>query len=553
MAGPLKRYGQYFVFAAMATTGVFVWNSNRRDLNGESYAELFNAIRERSIIPLLEGSDTPDWSGEPYGIYMGSISNLFPSGVLKKTFVDAITREARTVASGSRYSLPEVGYPDGSVSFGYYGPTWLLSTNNLFDGSTSFVTNKVQLTHSVVYNSGRYIDTYTVGAPVEFVDGDMTSLSVKQPGTLAFPPPKGEFDVPVPLTNQPLSSLIGEVYSAIPRTCSGFSFELPEEGCAWSSSWGRVAFSFFRDDEPTNAVIKKRDLVGPAEAVARLRTSITAITFGDVIGTNLVGSFSADVGSDPGEFSRLNDCHNCATNGAPYSGLLWRYWFSYADYVYTVKDGGGVPSFEEYTINYSKELYYPVSFENELFDYPSTYAVTNGFVSRIRVFAVFSARVRSQADGRYPTPTYDPYAIFEEDQALLLNEVGGVSFDHPVSSPDFTGIPRHTSLPNLTNTVTSSNHRYAQTKLALIYDKENPSTTNDISWASVTMPSLAISGAPSVRGLGGYKNRPFDETFVSEYSTSCNAYVDIEVIKTFVVVDWNWRHLNPDNPYVPPE
>ena len=57
MASHLKRYGKYWVFAAMTAAGAYVWDSSRRDHDGRSFAEVFNAAAERALVPALSGDE----------------------------------------------------------------------------------------------------------------------------------------------------------------------------------------------------------------------------------------------------------------------------------------------------------------------------------------------------------------------------------------------------------------------------------------------------------------------------------------------------------------
>lgn len=69
------KYGAYWISAGIAVTGVLWFNrpADKRVL-GEDYADVFEAVQERLVIPYLEGDAVPDWAAAN-GYSTNSIDN----------------------------------------------------------------------------------------------------------------------------------------------------------------------------------------------------------------------------------------------------------------------------------------------------------------------------------------------------------------------------------------------------------------------------------------------------------------------------------------------
>jgi len=535
----LKQYGKYWVFAAMTVSGVFVWNSQKTVISGEDAAELFNAAAERFLVATLESDETPDW-------YSSDPTNLFPSAVPTKDFRDRLLDRSveAFLLSSAYYNPPPEGGTNGYFSgvSGFPGSediVWLLSTNNVYSGSTSLVTNETGVASSTYNYYGLSITKYTAKSSSNFVDGAMTSASVQRPGSMPFPDP-------VPMTNQPLTGIFGIPVSSIyPRV--GFSFPFPDEGCAWNTNAGRVAFTFYSQERPNDRVLYKRDLLGPASVLSNLCVTIIRVAAPTMVKTNMnSGSVvNTTLTSYTAPTAYLNDCHNSATNRAPgHSSYDWAYSFFYEHYKDITYDSG-VPTEEYYSFSYYKNVFSNVAYKaDQRLSYPSAYAVTNGYVSRIRVFGVYEGTVDQIVD--FDTLVNEDYPVFEASYAGDISEVGGVSFSHPLSYMDLSGFDRTADLGDLSTPLDNYTGSFRQHSpcIALLYDKANPTSVSDLMWTNAAMPYLTISAPPSVNHTIGYEGRPGEGTDSYDgvlYSYSVDVWV--QSVSYIVVVDWRWKFL----------
>jgi len=162
--------------------------------------------------------------------------------------------------------------------------------------------------------------------------------------------------------------------------------------------------------------------------------------------------------------------------------------------------------------------------------YPSAYAVTNGHVSRIRVFAVCGYTEES-AVGDGPNGAWTPGTVHAQGYTAATLPLEGLPFLSTCdeSAVDKTGGPGGHYEDNY-----NSVHGFRGITLNKVYDVYSPSSKGDLTF-TWELPEItpANPGAPSVRSFHpspyGYR-----ETEWLRYSLRVNdlAYV--------IVVDWDW-------------
>lgn len=587
MAGHLKRYGQYFIFAAASITGVFVWQNQSRVPRAEDYAEVFNAAAERDLVP---DYNYANWDS-------ASPSNLFPSAVLTTNFVDKMIATTRRAFFSGRsvgaFVKPDEVNTNGQLTLTDTGTswTWLLATNTLFDSSSSFVscTNYLRISSNNVAVPGRpeppdfplpdinlypwplpgwnnheptpsartSLSTKSQGAVASsnYTDGAMCSLSVRQPGSLRFP-------TGVPGTNQPLVRRV--FYNASTNRLGGFSFTLPAEGCAWTTNMGPYAFVSPRQVNPLNRVPFKEDLVSSVRVLEGLNISVAPLNSPNTTGKQTSGydgvseNSLGDLGDDSSVYLADAAVVDATTNS--YSGTSWDYYFYYEyQYLYRYSSFFSPPDDSYRWYEFEKSVKTPTNYTSgQSISYPYAFAVTNGYVARIRVFAIFATRVDVVAEVLFPSAP-DGTGFHSATYPVILSDAN-VSFSVPVSEFNAAGMIKESSMGNMVYPINygATDEHDVIPKLALLYDKTNPSSTNDLLWSNVTMPEMVIEGTPDLVWTTGCSEWNIDDgdayvDYETHRRSSYSIRATVTPAKYFVVVDWSWAHLNPNNPYTPPE
>jgi len=556
--GHLKQYGKYFVFAAMSVTGVFVWNSQKRTISGEDGAELFNAAVERLAVAPLEGDETPSWPEVP-----GGGTNLFPSAILSKEFRDELMQmsvQAYFLDASVTYTPPDNTYTNGVLEAPFsrtlFYPEWLLTTNTLYDGSSEFAGAGESLT----LTSGTYV---MLGPILPMSSGAYLARDfVKPSATLPFP----VLDGFTYLTNNMLGPSVG--YFGGP-TVNGatFSIPFPAEGSSWNTNKGPVSFVHSAMVRPLDRVLRRRDMMEPYNVLSGLATTIKFIDPDTVDVSNKVSSSSApDVyipftpGFDTPD-SYFSDCMDSFTNivYSAGSGLSWGFSITYraTGRRYHPVDPPGPDSDypDEGTYRVSKTEVSAMQ-SGQYLTYPSVYAVTNGYVSRIRVFAVFA--YSAAGDGyAFSNPGFYQNEFTEGYHPVTPSGIGFSFVDGNLGEGDLSAYDdTYSSFGEQSNF--TGNPSGGNLKLTMLMDVADPSSSNDLSYANFTLPSVSFPADVAYYSFSGYNDEPYgtppDDTYtISEYKYARGCHVSISTRSLFVVVDWNWKHLNPSNPYVPPE
>jgi len=550
--GHLKQYGKYFVFAAMSVTGVFVWNSQKRTISGEDAAELFNAAAERLVIPALTGSQTPTWPLTPSGG-----TNLFPSAVPTKEFRDGLqlltTRamlgsDGITIDPASEADTNGVLYAvdwDNEIQ-------WLLSTNALFDGSGTFVSSEstVALTPDDDFTDSLGFEWLaTAVVQTNLADGALSVKTVERPGTMPFPDG-------VPLTNAPIWRAVW----GAGKNASRLSFTAPETGCFWNTNAGRVAYLFHAQEKPLDRVFRLRDLLGPAFALSNLTTTVKNISVPTVnVSVKIYDAYDGGPGSLT---PPIDDVMDEVFGGG---GLIVDTSLSDEDPEWSVGlDGSagwvdygyGLPPYDQFAfaaMTLSKSI--PTNFvAGQTIDYPSVYALTNGYVKRVRVYGIFIPSIdhgTSGAGGGLPAQpggetNVVPYLTFSTHFWSTPEQFSGLSFSEALSTFSLNGYTGEYTEVAPARMVTIYRDNLSP-KIALLHDVSDP--TNSISWSDISIPTLTPMDPPTQPSLSWLvtdhprTNTPAISRIHSEQEDVYEQDVAIHLHRTFVVVDWKWKHI----------
>jgi hypothetical protein len=553
--GHLKQYGKYFVFAAMSVTGVFVWNSQKRTISGEDAAELFNAAAERLVIPALTGSQTPTWPLTPSGG-----TNLFPSAVPTKEFRDGLQLLATRAMFGSTnvtIDPASESYPNGIL----YGVNWsndvqwVISTNSLFDGSGTFVSSEstVALTpDDDVTDSLGFEWLATAVVQTNLADGALAVKTVERPGTMPFPDG-------VPLTNAPIWRAVW----GAGKNASRLSFTAPETGCFWNTNAGRVAYLFHAQDKPLDRVFRLRDLLGPAFALSNLTTTVKNVSVPTVNRSvkiydnseSLFGSLTpplASVMADTfGGVGLISDTSQ--TNADP----EWRN--ALYGYARWVDDGYSSPPLDQFaTALMNLSIIAPTNFTaGQVLDYPSVYALTNGYVKRLRVYGIFTPVIThetSGAGGGLPAQpggetNIVPYLTFDTHFWSTPERFSGLSFSVALSTFSTNGYTGEYNEGAPALAVSALTDRFSP-RIALLHDVTDP--TNTVSWSDIPTPVLTTMDPPSQPSLSWLvtdhprTNTPAISRLHNEQYDRYEHGVLITFKRAFVIVDWKWKHLTSE-------
>jgi hypothetical protein len=172
-------------------------------------------------------------------------------------------------------------------------------------------------------------------------------------------------------------------------------------------------------------------------------------------------------------------------------------------------------------------------------DYPSDYALTNGYVKRISVFAQLYRKFDTGAGSGQGISYGDDIVSYS---GANPNEYHDVTLGLPGTCV-FCDIPTYEgSVTITTNHFTSFvvGKSWTNSRLWLLGDFINPTSTP---YFDLSTEAFSI---PSDKGIRLEYSNPYTGT---SYQTGLD--FEILVHGFVVVVDWNWKHLNDASPYDP--
>ena len=218
--------------------------------------------------------------------------------------------------------------------------------------------------------------------------------------------------------------------------------------------------------------------------------------------------------------------------------------FSATDYTYTAEGSGNeyiiasCQSFED-KWTYSDGAVYPSftghqslerpSVASYVLSYPSAYAVTNGYVSRIRVFTVWMYTAQSR-DSMFPWSPWEVQSsgFFEEDIPLSwMPRLSLCDESAVMKTGDSSGHYKDSY-----NGVTG----FRGITLNQIYEVSNPTTTNDLAF-TYTFPEIShINPAKD----NYHFLRPVSQNKTGLEIKALTYYIVTTAIRRVIVVDWKW-------------
>jgi hypothetical protein len=207
-------------------------------------------------------------------------------------------------------------------------------------------------------------------------------------------------------------------------------------------------------------------------------------------------------------------------------------------YSFSPDPGGGWQGYSHIEGNSYEKLEY--SYKGVTPAYPSLYAVTNGYVKKVTVYAVYSVDL-----GWQPSYLAQPTDGWWIDS--YAHAVGGNYWTHYNTGLAITGKTLSTPTNEIPDTRVKYLHRtYASNlKNRAVYCKiaeiDNPieKILFDIDRATVTAMNFASRHAYSHVTNDDGTDEDWNELFTWNYS----AGADIEMVQFLIVVDWDFKHL----------
>ena len=188
------RYGKYYISGAIAVGGVLWWSRNGdQTIRGEDYANIFEAVQERAVVPYLTGMDLPDWAAANDSSTNSIDSRIQYADILPManrirdivTKTDstifwtneAMTNRSTLAVSLGSYSLTnEVGFLIDQAGT----PTY--TTNNIYSYTTNVVLDTIATTATRLWNTNSTFE-YRMGSGSGY---DVMSLTNLPLGNLVF-------------------------------------------------------------------------------------------------------------------------------------------------------------------------------------------------------------------------------------------------------------------------------------------------------------------------------------------------------------------------------
>jgi hypothetical protein len=192
------KYGTYYISGAIAVGGILWWSRpGDKMIRGEDYANIFEAVQERAVIPYLTGDALPDWAAAndsstnsidsriQYADIL-TMANRIRAIVTKTDSTIFWTNEAITnrsslaVSRGSYAMTNEIGFLIDQTGT----PTY--TTNNIYSYTTNVVLDTIATTASRIWKTNSLFE-YQIKSGVGYSAMSLTNLPL---GNLVFE--KGE-------------------------------------------------------------------------------------------------------------------------------------------------------------------------------------------------------------------------------------------------------------------------------------------------------------------------------------------------------------------------
>lgn len=515
----LVQYGIYYISAAIATNSA-LWFERRPAgmLSARDDAEIIEAAQERCIVPALIGTMLPQWySSWPTG--SNSVASTTPT---IRTFAYA-GNNVLLALQGRTYS--------GSTAPSMY----IWRANGLASGGSPATVAAPTLATST---SGG-VTTYTYNNSASQITEETIAFSTRQGASGLLDAYGNYFGFFV--DHHPIAEAIYDDVYPIPNPVQ-CAVSLPFNGVIWPNArpyhwvWepstnyyggGLNRGDYFANlYNRTPAVTNYNEL---ASVLRRMSTSVRIIRpqLNNVTVITKSMSFSTNQASynvAPNTYmSRWNTGTTSIGVSAIYPDLLTHQW----NYHWFTDETSGNTS---WTI--SQSIKTMTGNITEVLDWPSVYAITNGYVARLRVYAVITASLSS------------PQSYI--DRVAPVSTYGGL--EYPITALPWT--PGAWALSTVDETSVINNHtltrevslayasgRYFTPVLNLVYDVTNPRSATNL-----VVTFAAAPGTPTQPPYRTRHKRWTDGDGKRHGIEYWNCGYRIKLRQLIVVVNWDWKH-----------
>lgn len=521
----LVQYGIYYISAAIATNSA-LWFARPAGgpLVARDDAEIIEAAQERCVVAALTGATAPQWySAWPTG--SNSVAGTTPS---IRTFAHA--------GNNVLLALQDRAYSGASAP-----AMFVWRTNGLASGGSPSTVAAPTLATST---SGG-VTTYTYNNSASQITEETIAFSTRQ-GASGLLDAYGNY-LGFFVDHHPIAEAIYDDVYPIPNPVQ-CAVSLPFNGVIWPNArpyhwvW-EPATNYYggglnRGDYFANLYNRTPAVTNYNELASVLRSMTTSVRIiipqltNVTVSTKSMSLYTnqASYNVSPNTYMSLWNTGTTSTGvSARYPYLLSHQWTYH--WVTDQNTGGGNTS---WTI--SQSIKTMTGNITEVLDWPSIYAITNGYVARLRVYAVVTLTLnspQSYIDRAAPVGTYGGV----EYSAGILPWSSGT---WALSAPDETGI----GSTELNQTLTRENKlaylasgNYFTPRLNLVYDVINPtSATNSI---------ITFAAAPGTPTQPPYRTRHkrWTDTDGKRHGIEdWNCCYRLHLRQLIVVVDWNWKH-----------
>lgn len=525
------KYGMYYVSAAIATNSALWFERPNGVLTGRDDAEIVEAVQERFLVSALKGLAWPVWESS------------WPTGLRSAL---STTPTIRTLAyAGHNTMLAMQGYdPYGDATPAHF----VYSDNDALkaDGNPIVVTGQPKHSQYIWYSN---VVMHVYDAP--------TDVAIEEQA-IVYPTRSAAHDLLDASGNilkntadyHPLSAAFFGTTNFAPSITT---FEdLPSSGVIWPNDrpyrwpWEPATDYYYGDSYSYYAygqnVYTRIPLVTNyivlASVLTNLNQSIRVIKPNTTNLTSTLKFFSTNIAEQV--FNAQETKYMTLWNTGkttPYwrttpQPLLYHYW-KYRWYTFQSTQGGQ-------TVWQIDQQIRSITNITQTLDWPSLYAITNGFVDRLRVYAVLTAHVNNA-----------PLSVGYEVELINRNPPVG-SYDgelykiadlpwnglFKLSVVDETGVVTTASLTreNSTPYAWADDNLYTPV-LNMVYDYSNPRSASN----------LVVNIRVDHGTMGPPTKRTRRKLYVDAYNLRhgeayYNLEYKVELSRLVVVVDWNWKH-----------
>ena len=560
-----RTYGAaaILVSAGIMITGVLWFDRPAPYVSGEDLAELTAAVNERLAIGYLTGTNSPTYP-----------SNAILPWIEWRGLYDSVLVRARAIATNAPAELPAVWFLDASEPLPASGD--LLVSNGCFWAITAVQTNKHPEGAQTNYTWRLFSDTNHSDA----IPATSTRRSFGPP-YITFPPaasnsyPFSEFFYP---EMNAVRGFSGSWKNGNWWTGIGMGTNVYKWGCEnWSTNFYVTTGKWITINnlnEARNVLMNLTRTIYVCPSSALAYTNCTETWTSTNINWSVATNCPAVLPWDP--YEQFAGLVFTAVPATAYRDSVWNGRLgSYRAKLYRWDLGGWWGGNGWFGDGPGWAYHWYADFNATLrskyltgcsLPYPSDYAIANGLVSRVTVYAV--AYNEASAHDNLTYPLYVNYYI-GIDETLTWFELDG---SNPEPN-DWDGInlgfiDKVAELPSVpTNVNVCSKYIYdgfagmpidaaglpiAGARLSLVGTFAAGAGCKDFAFGTQALvpPDPAPDYRYSHTGIETYSTlREAPDTLDEQWAVEFDR--NIVVTHFVVIVDWNWTHCNPSRPFVP--